>query len=428
MRLRRLLAGITIGAAVAALAACGSGGGSSDASDGVVNLKFLSLAYQPPTVAAVKKIVDDFNSSHPKIHVTIQQGSFDTANDQLTTQFQGGTAPDIMHLQASLITGFEQQGYLADLASGLDPSIRSGISDDVWKTVSLEGKIFAAPTLLQSYVVFANSDQLAAAGVTVPTGDSLQWSQFQTMATNLTRDGHYGLGWGLKQPAAAVMNLSLGFGGNYFSGDPASPKLTVGANELQVPQRIKAMIQNKSLSPISVTQSGADSLPAFYAGKYSMVVGGDFIAQSIKAAAPANFHWTVLPPLAGTSSANQAADPQSLSVARQTKHLNEATEFVNYYMQPKNLAAVAQGDWLIPTSQAARDQVLADTNGADGWKQILPTASDLVNAPFQGAQGYPKWKTDSLQPALQKYLAGSLDDSGLTSALTKGWSQVQAGN
>jgi len=190
---------------------------------------------------------------------------------------------------------------------------------------------------------------------------------------------------------------------------------------------MKAMIANKSLSPTSVTQSGADSLPAFYAGQYAMVVGGDFIAQSIKAAAPANFHWTVLPALAGTSSAHQAADPQSLSVARQSKHVKEAAEFVNFYLQPKNLAAVAQGDWLIPTSKAARDEVLTQTNGADGWKQILPTATQLVNAPFQAAQGYPKWKTQALQPALQKYLAGSLDDAGLTSALTKGWDAVQSG-
>jgi ABC-type glycerol-3-phosphate transport system substrate-binding protein len=416
-----------VAAAVAALAACGSSGKSASGDGGVVELKFLSLAYQPPTVAAVKKVVDDFNSSHPKIHVTIQQGSFDTANDQLTTQFQGGTAPDVIHLQASLITGFEQQGYLADLTPYIDRAIKSGITDDVWSTVSLGGKIYAEPTLLQSYVVFANTDQFQAAGVAVPTGDTVSWDQFQSLASTLTRDGHFGLGWGLKSPAATVMNLSLGFGGKYFSGDPAKPSLAVGANELQVPQRMKAMIANKSLSPTSVTQSGADSLPAFYAGKYSMVVGGDFIAQSIKAAAPANFHWTVLPALAGSDSAHQAADPQSLSVARQSKHVKEAAEFVNFYLQPKNLAAVAQGDWLIPTSKAARDEVLAQTNGADGWKQILPTATVLVNAPFQSAQGYPKWKTQALQPALQKYLAGSLDDAGLTSALAKGWSAVQSG-
>jgi ABC-type glycerol-3-phosphate transport system substrate-binding protein len=199
----------------------------------------------------------------------------------------------------------------------------------------------------------------------------------------------------------------------------------VGANELQVPQRMKAMISNGSLSPVSVTQSGADSLPGFYAGQYAMVVGGDFIAQSIKADAPADFHWTVLPALAGSSSAHQAADPQTLSVARQSAHPAEAAEFVNYFLQPKNLAAVALGDWLIPTSQAARDEVLAETNGADGWKGILPTGEVLVHAPFQSAQGYPRWKSEVLQPALQKYLAGTLDDAGLTSALLDGWNTVK---
>jgi multiple sugar transport system substrate-binding protein len=429
MKLRRMLAAIVaLGTVVSFLAACGSGGGkkssASSSSGGVVNLKFLSLAYQPPTVAAVKNIVASFNSSHPKIHVTIQQGSFDTANDQLTTQFQGGTAPDIIHLQSSLITDFEKQGYLADLTSLIDPTVKSGISDDVWKTVSMDGKIYAAPTLLQSYVVFANTAQFAAAGVAVPTGPTLSWEAFQTLAAKLSTGGHYGLGWGLKQPAATVMNLALGFGGTFFAGSADQPTLNVGANELQVPQRMRAMIKAKHLSPVSVTQGGADTLPGFYAGKYSMIVGGDFIAQSIKADAPKTFKWTVLPPLAGSQNAHQAADPQSLSVSRQSKHVKEAAEFVNYYMGAKNLAAVAQGDWLIPTSKQAKAEVLAQTKGANGWKQILPTGDQLVDASFQSAQGYPKWKTQTLLPQLQKYLAGSINDAGLTKALQDGWKDV----
>lgn len=402
-------------------------GNSVDPNAPVVKLTFESLAFQPPTVAAVKKIVTDWNSANPKIQITLQQGSADTAGDQYTTQLQGGTAPDIMDFQSSLITGYIKQGFLADIGQYLDPAVKAAVPQPIWDTVTQDGKVYAAPTLLQSYVIFANTDQFKSAGVAVPTGTSLKWDDFQSMAKKLTTAGHAGLGWGLKSPAATVLNLSLGFDGKFFSGDPASPTFEVGANELQVPQRIKKMLVDKTLDATSVTQGGSDTLPGFFAGKYAMVVGGDYIAQTIKNTGPANLHWTVLPPLAGTASAHQAADPQTLSVTKQSQHPAAAAKFINYFMQAKNLAAVGQGDWLIPSSKAARDEILAQTKGADGWTNILATATDLVPAPFQTAANYPKWKTETMIPSLQKYFAGSLDDNGLTDALKQGWQSVSGG-
>ena len=90
-------------------------------------------------------------------------------HDQLTTQFAGGTAPDIIHFESAAIGGFAQQGYLADLSPYLSDDVKASVSDDIWATVSTpDGAIIAAPTLLQSYVVFANTDVFDAAGVAVP--------------------------------------------------------------------------------------------------------------------------------------------------------------------------------------------------------------------------------------------------------------------
>lgn len=398
-----------------------SSSGSGTSSNGVVTIKFLSLAYQPPTVAAVKKIVDSFNASHPKIHVELIQGSFDTVNQQLVTGFQGGTAPDVFHAQASLIYNFESQGYLADLRPYLSKSFTSSVPSGVLSSVSDGQKIFGAPTLLQSYVVFANTDMLKADGITLPSGSTMSWDDFQALAKSATRNGKYGLGWGLKQPTATVMNLSLNFDGTYFTGTGSNVQIHVGDNELQVPKRMDQMLRtDKSLSPVSITQSGADTLPGFYAGKYAMVVGGDFVAQSITNDAPKNFHWTVLPALSGTS-AHQAADPQTISVAEQSKHKKEAGEFADYYVSAQNLASVAEGDWLIPASTTASAALQKDTGGKNGWAQILPTGTQLVDAPFSRANNYPQWKTEVAQPALQQFLAGKLSLDGLKKKFTDGW-------
>ncbi len=417
------------------LAGCATGGGgtssgdsSSDLAKGEkVTLRFQSLAFQDPTIAASKAIVDSWNSAHPDVQVQYVQGSWDSVHDQLVTQFQGGTAPDIIHDESADITGFAKQGYLADLTPYLSADIRKDVPEGVWKTVTVGGKVVGAPTLLQSYVVFANDTLLKKAGVTVPTGDTMTWDQFRAISKQATAGKQYGLGWGLKQPTATIMSMGLTEGAGYFttSGDKAS--ITIGAAELKVPQTIHDMAYvDKSIDPTSLTQGGSDVLTAFLGGKYAMTVGGNYAAQQIKETAPAGFDWSVLPLLKGTS-ANQAANPQTMSVSAQSKHVKQAGEFVNYFMEAKNLASVAEGDWLIPTSSGARDAVLASTGGEDGWKATLAGGDQLVQAPFQSVDAYPQWKDQIATPALQQYFGNKIDITTLQKQLADGWSQVSGG-
>jgi multiple sugar transport system substrate-binding protein len=409
--------------ATGALAACSSSSGGSSSAGGKITLTFQSLAFQKPTVAAVQKIVSDWNAAHPNIQVKLNQGSWDSVHDQLVTQFQGGTAPDIIHDEAADISGFAQQGYLADISKYLPADVKSSVPDGVWNTVSQGGKIYAVPTLLQSYVVMANTDLLKKDKITIPQG-TLSWDQFQAMAKQATAGGAYGLGWGLKSPTASVMSLSLNFGGKFFTGTGQDAKVQVGDAEKQVPERIHAMAYvDKSIDPATLTQSGTDVLPSFYAGKLAMVVEGNYAAQQITEEAPKTFNWTVLPPLTGASS-DQAADPQTLSVSQSSKHQKESAEFLAYFMQAKNLAAVGQGDWLIPTSKQARDEIQQETGGKSGWTQTLAGADAQVAAPFQSAVNYPRWKDEIATPALQQYLQNKTSIDALATKLQSGWDSV----
>ncbi len=426
-----------VGAAVAAtlLAACSSGtpaatsdsgGSTASTPQEPVTLTFQSLAWQDTTIAATQDIVDAWNMENPNIQVEVQQGSWDNVHDQLVTQFQGGTAPDIFHDEASDIVGFANQGFLADLSSYLSAAVKDNVSADVWSTVtSPDGAIFAAPTLLQSYVVFANTDAFANAGVTVPTGTSLSWDDFQSMSKALTAGDTFGTGWGLKSPTSTVVSLSLGFNGTFFDNTGGESTFTVGDNELQVPERIRAMAYtDKSLDPVSLTQGGSDVVPGFFGGRYAMYVGGNFIAQQLTESAPDGFHWAVLPPLTGSAGSTQAANPQTMSVSAQSKHIPEAAAFINYFMSAENQAKLAEGDWLIPASAAARAQVASDTGGENGWAGMLQSGEALAAAPVQSAANYPQWKVQFATPALQRYLANSITSEELAKQLTDGWDSL----
>ncbi|TDW21323.1 ABC transporter substrate-binding protein [Kribbella kalugense] len=424
--MKKVMTALFAAGALVALAACG-GNSSNDNSSGSstekVTLKFQSLAFQKTTVAATKKIVADWNAANPNIQVEYVQGSWDSVHDQLVTQFQGGTAPDIIHDESADITGFINQGYLADLSPYLSQGTKDAVSQGVWDTVSNDGKVYAAPTLMQSYVVLANTATLKQAGITA-TGDSLSWDDLAADAKKLTANGKYGLGWGLKSPTATVLNLGMNFDAKFFDGTGTDAKAVIGDPELEVPKRIHAMAyDDKSIDPTSLTQSATDVLPGFYAGKYGMIVVGNYAAQQILQEAPKGFQWEVLPPLKGTST-KQAANPQTLSVPAEGKHIEQSAKFIDYFMQADNLAAVGQGDWLIPTTQAARDAILKATGGKNGWPETLASGTELTKAPFQSVENYPKWKDQIATPAFQEFLANKTDLAALGKKLSDGWSQV----
>lgn len=402
------------------------GGGPTSSSGGPVTLTFQSLAFQDSTIAATQDIVDSWNAANPDVQVELVQGTWDNVQDQLVTQFQGGTAPDIIQYESAGIMGFAQQGYLADLSPYLTPDVTNSISDGVWQSVTTpDGAVVAVPTLLQSYVVFANTAAFDAAGVAVPSGSTLSWDEFASLAKQLTANGKYGVGWGLKSPTATVMNLALGFGGTFFTAEGDTTAINVSDAELEVPKRINQMAYtDASIDPVSLTQSGSDVLPGFFGGQYAMYVGGNYIAQQITESAPDGFTWAVLPPLEGSMGVEQAANPQTMSVSAQSEAPEQAAAFIQYFIAAENLAKLAEGDWLIPSSQDARDQVLADTGGDNGWDQTIASGDSLVAAPFQSAVNYPQWKDQYATPALQQYLANSISLEDLRKQLTDGWAAV----
>jgi len=434
MRAHRHAAGVgAAAAAILLLAGCATSGGGTttpeeggeeESNAGPITLRFQSLAFQEPTVEASQAIVDEWNEANPDVQVEYVQGSWDSVHDQLVTQFQGGSAPDIIHDESADIAGFATQGYLADLSPYLSDEVMSGVSEGVLESVTVDGQIIAAPTLLQSYMVFANTDLLEAAGVEIPTGDSWTWDDFSAAAQATTSGGVSGVGWGLKSPTATVMSLGLNFDGTFFSGEGDDVTIEVGDNELEVPQRIHDMAYvDGSIDPTSLTQSGGDVLPGFLAGDYAMTVQGSYAAQSLTEQAPDGFNWAVMPPLEGTSAA-QSANPQTLSVPAESEHIEEAAAFINFFMEADNLAAVAQGDWLIPTSTEARDTVASATGGEGGWDQTLLSGDVLTIAPFQKVEAYPQWKDQIATPALQQYFADQIDLEGLRTLLTDGWASV----
>jgi ABC-type glycerol-3-phosphate transport system substrate-binding protein len=426
-RIRGIGAVAFAGVAAIALAGCQQGSANNDGGgDGdAVTLQFQSLSDQPTTQAAIKEIVDAWNAENDDVQVEIVQAGWDGTYDKLITQFTGGTAPDIIHFEASSIVSFAADGYLADLTDLIDPELKSDISEGIWESVTHDDQIVAYPSTLQSYMAFANADLLAAAGVEIPTGETMTWDELQEIAKATTTGDQYGLGWGLGSPTATMMSLSLGFDGGFFEGEGDDVTIEVGDDELAVAERIHEMAYtDKSLEPTSLTQSGSDVLPSFYGGKVAMTVQGSFQATNIANDAPEGFNWVALPPLEGPAGAFQAANPQTYSVNIDSEYVEESADFLNFFMSGENLAKIAYADALIPSSEAARAEVEELAGDDAAWQQVLASGEGLVGPPFLKVSKYTEWKDTIATPAFQQYLANQIDSNGLATQLTDGWADV----
>ncbi|MFF5624718.1 ABC transporter substrate-binding protein [Microbacterium sp. NPDC012755] len=409
------------------LASCSQGGGETpdDSGDGKpVSITFQSFSDQPAAIQATKEIVDAWNEDNPDIQVEIGQAPTDSLDDKLTTQFAGGVAPDIIHYEVLGIVPFARDGYVADLSDLLSKKTIDDIDPGVLESVTVDDQIIGAPTELQTYVVFANKKLLEAAGVEIPTGDSMSWDELADIAAATTSGDVHGITWGLKSPTAAFMSLGMGFGSEYFTGKGEDMKVAVKDADLEVPNRVRDMIEAGSVDPIGVTQSGSDVLATFYAGKAAMTVQGSYQVANIATDAPADMDWIVLPPLAGSEGAVQAANPQTLSINIDSPHQKQAAKFLDYFMETDNLVKMNVADGLIPTTVSAREALATQTADQNGWPEIVKSAEGLQGPVFLQANGFVRWKDTVATPAFQKFLGGEIDDKGLASELDAGWAQV----
>ncbi|HJE59834.1 MAG TPA: sugar ABC transporter substrate-binding protein [Nocardiopsis listeri] len=404
------------------ITACGGGDGGDG---GEVTLEFQSLSDQPAAIEATEQIVESWNQEHPDIQVEIVPAGWDGVYDKLITQFNGGAAPDIIHYEAAGIAPFAVDGYLADLSDLMSDAMRVDIPSGVMDSVTVDGQIVAYPTELQSYVVFANRGLLEDAGVSIPEDETMTWDELREIAEATTSGDRYGLGWGLSSPTAAFMSMAPAFGGTFFDGTGSDAGLVMEEGETALPELVGEMAHDdKSIQPVSLTQSGSDVLASFYAEDVAMTVQGSFQAANIQADAPDDLDWIVLPPLEGPAGPWQAANPQTLSVNVDSEHVEESVEFLEYFTSTENLAELNEADALIPATESAREIMGTSLADESGWETILESGNHLESSPFLFVDAYPQWKDTVATPAYQRFLAQEIDADELEAELRAGWDEI----
>lgn len=416
-------------AAVLALLLTGcSGTDDGRDADGTIRLRFQSLAWQKESVDANKQLVKEWNAAHPDVQVDYVQGSWDNVHDQLLTSFEGGEAPDIIHDASDDLADFAYDGYLADLRPLLPERLKADIPEQSWRTTTFDGGIYGVPFLQEPRVLIANTEILKASGVRIPTPEQpWSWAEFRKVSKELTGKGRYGVAWPLKEPVSVTLNLGLSGGGQLFHRDAdGRAELRFEEGDRVVTGTIHDQVNtDRSAARTALGMGGSDALPGFFGGRYTMLPLGFAYRQQVVEQAPEGFEWTVLPAPAGSGGLAQGVSPQTLSVAEDSPHQEEAVAFIDFLLRPPNMVRLARGDWMLPTGTTALAHPSLHTD-ENGWATGTALAGHLRPAPAQTVRGYPEWKDKVATPALQEYYSGAIGAGELRKRLVDDGNRVLA--
>ncbi|WP_329113125.1 ABC transporter substrate-binding protein [Streptomyces sp. NBC_01465] len=200
---RRLLRGgaaFAAGTAGAALVSgCAGSGAGGVAADGTVTVE-LWHGQTDTARKAVESLVAEFNRTHPRIRVDPGGGGVlaDAMLQKVTAALASGSYPDIAYVFGSDLASIARSPRVVDLTSAL----RGGATPwtDYWapvrEAVTLNGKVRAAPAVLDALAVVYNKALFRRAGIPYPE-EGWTWDEFLDTAGKLTDSGRgvFGTGW-----------------------------------------------------------------------------------------------------------------------------------------------------------------------------------------------------------------------------------------
>ena len=160
-RLIAIIALVVAGAMLFASAAPEKSAGK----EGPIELKFWSL-FTGGDGEFFNAMIDEFNASQDKIHMTNDMVRFDDYYTRLTTALAAGTAPDVIVLHQARLINYVPSGVLLPLDGYVSEDMLSDFQAAPLEACRMNGKLYAIPFDVHPIVMYSNKALLEAAGIT----------------------------------------------------------------------------------------------------------------------------------------------------------------------------------------------------------------------------------------------------------------------
>ena len=295
--------------------------------------------YDPIPLAAAEALIADFEAANPEIDVVLTNFDHEAYKNAIRN-FLTADPPDLANwYAANRMRPFVEAGLFADISdvwanNGLNEALASSVLSS-----TIDGKQYAVPYTYYQWGIYFNRDAYAAAGVTPPGPEGVNWTEFlancekfKAASIDCVTTGSSAL-W----PVAGIFDyLSLRTNGYQFHSDLAAGKISWTSPEARA-----VFAEFAKLQPY-VTENHAaidwqDAAAIFVQGKAANYVMGNFAVGVFKEGGMTNDNlgFMVFPEITAGIARAEEAPTDTIHLTSGAKNPDDAKAF---------LAVVASAD------------------------------------------------------------------------------------
>jgi raffinose/stachyose/melibiose transport system substrate-binding protein len=342
-------------------------------------------------VAQMEAVLAAFNEAYPNIEVQFDPTNPPDYNATLQSQFETGTAPDLMYLRSFATgRGLYDQGFLAEISDL--PGLHENFTPEalsVWATE--DGVNYGVPFIAVSHGVYYNVDLFNELGIAIPT----TWEELLAAAQTLKDNGYdafanaSGDTWTIAE--IVFMNIAPTFIGGY-EGRMAYLN---GERCFNDENAVAAFQAVADLGPYVPEDQAAltyyDSQQIFLMGEAGMWLGGSWDIPFFESEEP-DFEWSIFAVPAPEAQEEEYVTfhlDAGMGINAQTAHPDEARLFLEWMTTPEFAAVFGNqlpGFFPLNIHAPVLENVHADTflklnegRGLDvrwAWEKLLAGAPD----------------------------------------------------
>jgi multiple sugar transport system substrate-binding protein len=373
-----------------------------------------------PDRDVMAQMVDTYNNSQSKIHVTLFTEQWTPLFDKFVLSVKSGTQPDILAMHGPDIPQFAVQNVLEPLGTVISQAgfQASDFATPAWDGTIYQGTQYAFPLDLHMHAVYYNADMFSAAGITPPT-DWITKGQFIDIATALTIDqnGNHPGESGFDASNVKQYGLSMYTNHHAFFTFYALLKqqgdsfLNADQTSVQYPEADgTAAWQWLQDLPwkYMVTPEGAQSSPLqdFLGGSSAMLADGPWEIPAMEAQQGLNWGTFPMPQVFANKAAWGSGHVLTIPVQSDKSREAAAEEVVTWIVQHSATWGTSGN---IPALNSAREAPeFTSLKGRDGFIQSLPYEVMLPGIPAE-AQVFSSASSSPIVVAAQQIVIQDKD-------------------
>lgn len=345
--------GLLVTGAALSLVACGSGKekAKEEASGG--DSKTIEVSVDKGYVAYLDGIKADFEKEHGVTVKVTERDMFEQL-EALPLDGPANKAPDVMMSAYDRLGPLGQQGHLAEVKLGNE----SDYNDTDKSQVTVDGKFFGEPAIVETLVLYYNTDLISEAPKTFQDLEKLAKDERFNFEAEKGKNTAFLAKW---TDFYMTYGLLAGYGG-YVFGDGGTNPADVGLNSKGAVEGIEyANTWFQNVWPkgmLDVTGSGDFISDQFIKGKAAAIIDGPWAAASYKDAG-VKFGVAKIPTLVNGKEYEAFGGGKAWVVSNYSKNKEVAQQFIDFLTTEANQTKLYEITNEVPANNKARDLAAA---------------------------------------------------------------------